>query len=153
MKPKNILAIILGFLAFTLLNYTTTSIAWQREEDEQVSQPEKISWDDLGLGLSSTSKTGEKTIESSGLETPKEEVSSLATTTYISPQKQTLDVNEAPRAKARGLLERNTERPFFILALKGKVFWPRMYKTTPETGSVSTASAMSSSGVVKSATL
>ena len=36
--------------------------------------------------------------------------------------------NEALRAKARGLLERNTERPFFILALKGKVFWPRMYK-------------------------
>jgi len=39
-----------------------------------------------------------------------------------------LGLNEAPRAKARGLLERNTERPFFILALKGKVFWPRMYK-------------------------
>lgn len=37
-------------------------------------------------------------------------------------------VNEVPRAKALGLLERNTERQFFILAPKGKVFWPRMYK-------------------------
>ncbi|MDP3143463.1 MAG: YkgJ family cysteine cluster protein [Candidatus Omnitrophota bacterium] len=32
--------------------------------------------------------------------------------------------NEAPRAKARGFLERNTERP----RLQGAVLWPRMYK-------------------------
>ena len=36
--------------------------------------------------------------------------------------------NEAPRAKARGFPERNTERPLFIRTLKGAVFWPRMYK-------------------------
>ncbi len=36
--------------------------------------------------------------------------------------------NEAPRAKARGFSERNTERPRSIRTLKGAVLWPRMYK-------------------------
>ncbi len=36
--------------------------------------------------------------------------------------------NEAPRAKARGFLERNTERLLSIRALKGAVLRPRMYK-------------------------
>jgi kynurenine formamidase len=36
--------------------------------------------------------------------------------------------NEAPRAKARGFPERNTERPLCIRTLKGTVFWPRTYK-------------------------
>ena len=36
--------------------------------------------------------------------------------------------NEAPRASARGFLERNTERPLLIRTLQGADFLPRMYK-------------------------
>jgi hypothetical protein len=40
-----------------------------------------------------------------------------------------VDYNEAPWAKAYGFLERNTKvAQLFILDLKSKVFWPRMYK-------------------------